>query len=99
MTIPPGCLPPAEDVPGKKDLGRNGTYLVLRDLSQDVPAFWRFVNEHAARELREDPDRLAAATVGRVPLEIPVISKNGTAVPDGTPKRALRARRPARAAQ
>jgi deferrochelatase/peroxidase EfeB len=85
---PAGLLPPAEDAPSKKDLGRNGTYLVLRDLSQDVPAFWRFVNEHAP-ELREDPDRLAAATVGRVPLEIPVISKNGPAVPDGTLKRAL----------
>jgi deferrochelatase/peroxidase EfeB len=85
---PGGLLPPAEDAPSKKDLGRNGTYLVLRDLSQDVPAFWRFVNEHAP-ELREDPERLAAATVGRVPLEIPVISKNGTAVPDGAPTRTL----------
>ena len=36
-------LPLAEDKPGKRDLGRNGTYLVLRDLSQDVADFKTFV--------------------------------------------------------
>ena len=51
---PDGILPLAEDVPGKKDLGRNGTYLVLRDLSQEVPAFWQFIDEQAARD-REAP--------------------------------------------
>ena len=69
---PDGILPLAEDVPGKKDLGRNGTYLVLRDLSQDTPAFWQFINEQAARD-REDRDTVAAATVGRVPSDIPII--------------------------
>ena len=63
---PDGILPAAEDVPGKKDLGRNGTYLVLRDLSQDAPAFWQFINEQAARD-QEERDRVAAATVGRLP--------------------------------
>jgi deferrochelatase/peroxidase EfeB len=84
---PGGLLPPAEDVPAKKDLGRNGTYLVLRDLSQDVPGFWRFVNEHAP-QVGDEPDKVAAATVGRVPLEIPAIPKE-TAVSNDTSKRPL----------
>jgi deferrochelatase/peroxidase EfeB len=36
-------LPDAEDVPGKKDVGRNGTYVVMRTLEQDVSGFWKFV--------------------------------------------------------
>jgi len=32
-------LPDAEDEPALKDFGRNGSYLVLRQLDQDVPAF------------------------------------------------------------
>ncbi len=35
-------LSAAEDAPGKRDAGRNGTYLVLRDLRQDVRAFWQY---------------------------------------------------------
>lgn len=48
-------LAPAEDDPSKRDVGRNGTYLVLRDLRQDVRAFWSFAKA-------ED---LASAFVGR----------------------------------
>ena len=32
----PRSLPPAEDDPARRDLGRNGTYLVFRELQQDV---------------------------------------------------------------
>ena len=35
-------LAPAREDPAKRDLGLNGTYLVLRDLRQDVRAFWSF---------------------------------------------------------
>ncbi len=80
-----GILPSAEDVPGRKDLGRNGTYLVLRDLSQDAPAFWQFINEQAARD-REDRYLVAAATVGRVPSDIPIVPSDNHRVPNGTPK-------------
>jgi len=57
-------LPSAEDDDGLRDLGRNGSYLVLRQLEQDVQGFWRFMDrqsggDNAARE------RLAAAMVGR----------------------------------
>jgi deferrochelatase/peroxidase EfeB len=40
---PKGVLPPADDDPGVRDLGRNGAYLVFRQLDQDVRAFWRFL--------------------------------------------------------
>ena len=85
---PDGILPLAEDVPGKKDLGRNGTYLVLRDLSQEAPAFWQFINEQAARD-REDRDKVAAATVGRVPSDIPIIPSDKNLVPGDKPKRTI----------
>jgi deferrochelatase/peroxidase EfeB len=41
------ALPNAEDQPGLRDLGRNGSYLVLRELHQDVRGFWRFMATQA----------------------------------------------------
>src|SRR5208337_3674983 len=38
-------LPSAEDEPDKLDLGRNGTYLVFRQLQQDVRGFWRLLDK------------------------------------------------------
>jgi Dyp-type peroxidase family len=52
------------------DLGKNGSYLVLRKLEQDVPGFFRFVREHGDGAYPGDPDparHLAAAMVGRWP--------------------------------
>ena len=37
-------LPAAEDAPNRKDLGRNGTYVVMRTLEQDVRGFWKFLD-------------------------------------------------------
>jgi deferrochelatase/peroxidase EfeB len=54
----------AEDVPGKRDLGRNGTYLVFRQLQQDVRGFWRFLD----RQTNSNPQarqNLAESMVGR----------------------------------
>ena len=45
---PQALLPCAEDQPLQADLGRNGSYLVLRQLRQDVYGFWQFVNAQAA---------------------------------------------------
>jgi deferrochelatase/peroxidase EfeB len=83
---PGGILPAAEDVSGKKDLGRNGTYLVLRDLAQNTPAFWQFINEQAARD-GEGANLVAAATVGRVPADIPGIPYDplNPPIPPGVP--------------
>ena len=38
-------LPPSADRPNRADFGRNGSYLVFRQLEQDVAAFWRYVFE------------------------------------------------------
>ncbi|MEJ8853899.1 hypothetical protein WKW79_04935 [Variovorax robiniae] len=57
-------LPRAEDQPDLADLGRNGSYLVMRQLRQDVGRFWQFVDGAA----HGDPaarTRLAEEMVGR----------------------------------
>jgi deferrochelatase/peroxidase EfeB len=57
-------LPRAEDAPQQADLGRNGSYLVLRQLQQDVHGFWQYLHRQAGGDamLRE---QLGAAMVGR----------------------------------
>jgi Dyp-type peroxidase family len=57
-------LLPAAD--GRADLGRNGSYLVLRQLAQDVAGFWQFVDRRAGG-IESDRVRLAAKMVGRWP--------------------------------
>jgi deferrochelatase/peroxidase EfeB len=61
---PHGMLPRAEDAPDLCDLGRNGSYLVLRQLRQDVCAFWRAVDHHAGGSASQR-ELLASAMVGR----------------------------------
>jgi deferrochelatase/peroxidase EfeB len=65
-------LLPAEDAPEKKDLGRNGTYLVMRDLRQDVRAFWRFVSHRTGGDAAK-AEQLAAAMVGRTRAGDPLV--------------------------
>ena len=57
-------LPDALDETGLKDFARNGTYLVLRQLVQDVPSFWQFMDQQAGSDKQKRED-LAAAMVGR----------------------------------
>jgi len=61
-------LPPALDnndsLEQFNDLGRHGTYLVMRQLEQDVAGFWRFVEEHSDL-VGQTTENLAAAMVGR----------------------------------
>jgi Dyp-type peroxidase family len=47
-TDPTNRLTPATDRVGRRDFGRNGSYLVFRQLTQDVRAFWQYV--YAAKE-------------------------------------------------
>jgi Dyp-type peroxidase family len=57
------------------DLGRNGSYLVLRQLAQDVDRFRRFVDQASQGDSPADPDastRLAAKMVGRWPNGAPL---------------------------
>lgn len=50
---PARVLPRAADAPDRPDLGRNGSYLVLRQLEQDVRGFWRFAAAHGGRPIAE----------------------------------------------
>jgi Dyp-type peroxidase family len=58
------------------EVGRNGTYLVFRQLRQDVRGFWRFLDAAARRtDGTSDPERrlrLAAKMVGRWPGGAPL---------------------------
>lgn len=73
---PAGILP-TDPVSGDADLGRNGSYLVFRQLSQDVRAFWSFVDRATSDvDGRDDPAarlRLAAQIVGRWPDGEPLV--------------------------
>lgn len=71
-----GALPKAEEASRWRDFGRNGSYLVVRQLHQDVPGFWRFID----RKMGSDGEReqLAAAMVGR--------QRDGTPLIDPSPR-------------
>ncbi len=73
-------LLPAEDAPDKKDLGRNGTYLVIRQLDQDVRGFWQFLNQQAGGNAAE-ADKLGAAMVGRTRAGDPLVPASAGAIP------------------
>jgi Dyp-type peroxidase family len=55
---PGGMLPPTPDGT-RKDLGRNGTYLIYREMTQDVIRFW----DHLATESREPGEDLATRAI------------------------------------
>jgi deferrochelatase/peroxidase EfeB len=65
-------LPMAEDAPEKKDLGRNGSYLIMRQLRQDVRSFWQFAYRASGAD-RAQAEALAAAFVGRTRDGIPLV--------------------------
>jgi deferrochelatase/peroxidase EfeB len=69
---PQGILPAVEGDPGRRDFGRNGTYLVFRDMYQDVPSFWRFLNAQAGGD-RTAREQLGAAMVGRTTTGEPLM--------------------------
>ena len=75
-------LPRAEDIPDKADLGRNGSYLVMRQLRQDVRGFWQFADRQAGGNpgLRE---RLAEAMVGRTLHGLPLVGQSNEVITGG----------------
>ncbi len=73
-------LLPAEEAPEKRDVGRNGTYLVMRQLHQDVRGFWQFLSERAGDDAAE-MEKLATAMVGRTKAGDPLVPLQGTPIP------------------
>ncbi|MEO7318660.1 MAG: peroxidase, partial [Chthoniobacteraceae bacterium] len=70
----------AEDEPEKKDIARNGTYLVMRQLEQDVRTFWKFLHEQSGGDTGE-AGKLAAAIVGRTEEGDPLVPLQEEAIP------------------
>ncbi len=69
-----GDLPIAEGVreedQGKRDFGKNGSYLVFRQLQQEVKGFWDFIQQQSSSS--EASIRLASKMVGRWPSGAPL---------------------------
>ncbi len=78
------ALPDAEDQPQLLDLGRNGTYLVLRQLAQDVRGFWQFVDDQAGADPQQR-EQIAAAMVGRQRDGTPLIAATGETIDGSEP--------------
>jgi Dyp-type peroxidase family len=73
-------LLPADDAPGKKDLGRNGTYLVMRQLDQHVRKFWEFLHAQSGGNFAE-AEKLATAMVGRTRAGDPLVPIQDAPIP------------------
>lgn len=62
-----------------KDIGKNGTYFVLRQLQQDVDGFWNFLNEKAKNEDGsfnfKESTKIAAKMMGRWPSGAPLVKE------------------------
>jgi Dyp-type peroxidase family len=60
---------PEAPIAGRRDLGKNGSYLVYRQLSQDVQGFWSFLEEKSRNDdgtpNTERMEWMAAKMVGR----------------------------------
>jgi Dyp-type peroxidase family len=74
---PKRCLPVSSGRTNRRDFGKNGSYLVFRQLRQDVAAFWRYVFEAKDQvpgllSGAEGAEWLAARFVGRWPNGTPV---------------------------
>lgn len=81
---PENLLPIAPDGL-RKSLGRNGTYLVHREMTQDVHAFWHYLRSRSREEGTDEEARaiaLAAKMVGRWPDGAPLMTSKGADDPD-----------------
>ena len=70
-------LPPVRDDSAEADFGKNGSYLVLRKLSQDVPGFYAYLKQQALNlygtATEAQITRLGAKCVGRWPSGAPLV--------------------------
>ncbi|HCI79224.1 MAG TPA: peroxidase, partial [Ktedonobacter sp.] len=80
-----GLLPCDSSGSGNADFGRNGSYLVFRQLRQDVRGFWQFLDEatkNADGSSNVDARiKLAAQMVGRWPGGAPLVQSPDTDEP------------------
>jgi Dyp-type peroxidase family len=69
-------LPPVDGQKGLWDLGANGSYVVVRQLAQDVPGFWEAMLSLSGAEdgtpTQAKAEELAAKCVGRWPTGVPL---------------------------
>ncbi len=81
-----GALYPMANHSGRRDLGRNGSFLVFRKLQQHVFRFWQFARDHAREAVGVDGPagavRLAASMIGRWPSGAPLVLAAGGDNPD-----------------
>ncbi len=68
-------LPCAEEQPEMADLGRNGSYLVFRQLHQDVAGFWQYMDKQASGD-KAVREQIAEIMVGRKRDGTPLIDSN-----------------------
>jgi Dyp-type peroxidase family len=81
---PSPTVDPADDVGNhllpdgdRRSLGRNGTYLVYREMTQDVHGFWSYLVEHSRESTGDAVTRataLGTKMVGRWPNGAPLIT-------------------------
>ena len=72
-------LPAAENDPTRKDLGRNGTFVVMRTLEQDVAGFWSFIERQSGSP--DERQELAAHMVGRTREGEPLAKASAVQIP------------------
>lgn len=72
--------PPSGTKPAGPMWARDGSFLVVRRLRQDVPRFRKFIQDQAAR-LKADPDLLGAKLVGRWKSGAPVLRADKSDIP------------------
>ncbi len=61
----------------RKDFGRDGSYLVFRQLNQNVKLFWNYMNEQTDKQGDKDPyamTELASKMMGRWPSGTPLVN-------------------------
>ena len=77
-------LPACETAPGKRDVGLNGTYVVMRTIEQDVRGFWQFVDARTGSDAAARR-RLAENIVGRTIEGEPLAQLSQAAIPGVDP--------------
>jgi len=77
---PKKILADAEGEKGRRDFGLNGTYVVFRDVVQDVSGFWQFVDQQSEGN-RDARLELGASMVGRTIEGQPLVPLTEAPIP------------------